>query len=74
MTTFKNIKLVLISPKELALPEYLVKEAESAGMEITVNDSLEDEIGNLDILYMTRVQGERFADKEQYERLKDSYV
>ncbi len=74
LSRYKNIKLVLISPKELALPEYLVKEAESAGMEITVTDSLEEQIGNLDILYMTRIQRERFSDIDQYERLKNSYV
>lgn len=74
LSRYKNIKLVLISPKELALPDYLVKEAENAGMEIKETDSLEEQIGNLDILYMTRIQRERFADKEQYERLKNSYV
>ncbi len=74
LSRYKNIKLVLISPKELSLPEYLIKEAENAGMEITATESLEEQIGNLDILYMTRVQRERFADKEQYERLKNSYV
>lgn len=74
LSRYKNIKLVLISPKELALPQYLVKEAENAGMEIKETESLEEEIGNCDILYMTRIQRERFADKEQYERLKNSYV
>ncbi len=74
LSRYKNIKLVLISPKELALPEYLVKEAENAGMEITATESLEQEISGLDILYMTRIQRERFSDKEQYERLKNSYI
>ena len=74
LSRYKNIKLVLISPKELALPEYLQKEATEAGMEITVTESLEENIAELDILYMTRVQRERFADKEQYERLKNSYI
>ncbi len=72
---FKNIKVVLISPKELALPSF-VKEniLEKDHMPYEEVSSLEEAIPSLDILYMTRVQKERFASLETYERLKDSYI
>lgn len=72
---YKNVKYVLISPKELSLPDFVKKGVlEENGVPFTETASLEDHIGELDILYMTRIQQERFADKEEYERLKDSYV
>ena len=75
LSRYKNIKLVLISPEELRLPSYIKNEViEKCGMEYTETASLEDAIGELDVLYMTRIQRERFSDPDQYERLKDSYV
>ena len=75
LSRYKNIKLVLISPEELKLPSYIKNEViEKCGMEYVETASLEDAIGELDVLYMTRIQKERFSDPEQYERLKDSYV
>ena len=72
---FKNIHVVLISPKELALFSF-VKEniLEKNHMPYAEVSSLEEAMPSLDILYMTRVQKERFASLETYERLKDSYI
>ncbi|MBQ0110559.1 MAG: aspartate carbamoyltransferase [Oscillospiraceae bacterium] len=75
LSRYKNIKFVLISPKELALPQYIKTEViEKNGLEYTETTDLEASIAELDILYMTRIQRERFDDEAEYERLKDSYV
>ena len=84
MARYSGIKTVLISPEELRLPEYVKKEAldlmgeSAAGIkkdEIFIETtSLEEALPNLDILYMTRIQRERFPSLEEYERLKDSYI
>ena len=75
MARYKNIKLVLISPKELELPAYMKYEVmDKAGMEYVETTSLEDAMPELDVLYMTRIQQERFDSREEYERLKNSYV
>ena len=73
MTRYENVKFVLISPSELSLPDY-VKEEFLKGIDYTEITGLEEALPSLDILYMTRIQGERFADKNEYERLKNSYV
>ena len=75
MSRYSGIRFVLISPKELMLPDYVrcnVLDKEQIPYEEVT--SLEDAIPKLDILYMTRIQRERFDDPEEYERLKDSYV
>ncbi len=75
LSRYTGIKIVLISPEELALPEYIKREViEKHSIPYEEISSLESAIPQLDILYMTRVQGERFDDWEEYERLKDSYV
>ncbi len=75
LTRYSNVKIVLISPEELQLPGYMKKEVlEKNGMTYFETDSLEDAIPQLDVLYMTRIQQERFDRNEDYERLKDSYV
>ena len=75
LTRYKDIKVVLISPEELQLPDYMKKEVlEKNGMPYVETTCLEDAIPNLDVLYMTRIQRERFDDPDAYERLKDSYV
>ena len=75
MARYEGTELVLISPPELALPDFVMEETVKAkGIPCTVSDSLEDAIGELDVLYMTRVQKERFADLAEYERLKDLYI
>ena len=71
----RNIKIVLISPEELQLPKYVKYEVlDKCGMEYVETTSLEEAIPELDVLYMTRIQRERFDSYDEYERLKDSYV
>ncbi len=75
MSRYKNVKFVLISPEELKLPDYVKEEFLGEGRcEYTENPDLEAAIPELDILYMTRIQQERFASRDEYERLKDSYI
>ncbi len=75
MSRYANIKFVLISPKELVLPSYVVSDVlEKNNIEYKVTTDLESVMGELDILYMTRVQQERFFNEEDYLRLKDSYI
>ncbi len=75
MSQRKNIKFVLISPDELKIPEYIKDEVlEKNNIEYVETNSIEDSISNLDILYMTRVQRERFFNEEDYLRLKDYYI
>ena len=74
MARYKSIRFVLISPEELRIPEYLREGMKAAGVPFTEVERLEDVIGTLDILYMTRVQKERFFNEADYVRLKDSYI
>ena len=75
MSRYTGIKIALISPEELKLPKYVRYEVlEKNGMDYVETASLEEAIPQLDVLYMTRIQRERFDDPEAYERLKDSYV
>ncbi|NLO85054.1 MAG: aspartate carbamoyltransferase [Clostridiales bacterium] len=74
MSRYKSIRFVLISPKELRIPDYLREDMTAEGVTFTEVEKLEDVIGTLDILYMTRVQRERFFNEEDYVRLKDSYI
>lgn len=75
MSRYKNIKFVLISPKELKTPEYVKKEIlEKNNMDYCETDDIEEYIDELDILYMTRVQKERFFNEDDYVRLKDYYI
>ena len=75
MSRYNNVKFVLISPDELKLPDYVKTEFLGEGKsEFTETLDLEKAIPELDILYMTRIQQERFSDKDEYERLKDSYI
>lgn len=75
MVRYENIKFVLISPDELKIPEYLKKEVlEKNNIEYIETPDIEKYMNKLDILYMTRIQQERFSDKDEYERLKDCYI
>ena len=75
LSRYKNVRIILISPEELKLPDYVRREVlDKAGMDYQEVTSLEDAIGQLDVLYMTRIQRERFDDPFVYERLKDSYI
>ena len=71
---FKGVEIVLISPDELKLPKYNKESMTEAGVKWTETTSLEDAIPDLDVLYMTRVQQERFFKEEDYIRLRDTYV
>ncbi len=74
MLRYEGIKFVLISPQELAVPEYIKEKMNAAGAEWKEVETLEEAMPELDILYMTRVQKERFFNEEDYIRLKDSYI
>ena len=75
LSRYEGIRLVLISPKELVIPSYIKTEViEKYGMDIIETSSLEEALPMLDILYMTRIQRERFSDPYEYERFKDSYI
>lgn len=74
MLRYEGIKFVLISPKELQVPDYVKENMDKAGVEWKEVERLEDAMEELDILYMTRIQKERFFNEEDYVRLKDSYI
>ncbi|MBQ4017590.1 MAG: aspartate carbamoyltransferase [Oscillospiraceae bacterium] len=75
LSRYKGLKVVLISPVELKLPSYVKKEVLAArSIPYTQTTDLESVMPELDILYMTRVQRERFFNEEDYLRLKDSYI
>ena len=75
MSRYEGIRFVLISPEELKLPDYVrINVLDHHSIPSTEVTSLEDAMPGLDVLYMTRIQRERFDDAEEYERLKDSYV
>ena len=75
LSRYTGIRFVLISPKELTLPEYIKSEVlDRKGIEYIETASLEESLPELDILYMTRVQRERFFNEQDYIRLKDSYI
>lgn len=75
MSRYTGVKFVLIAPEELKLPSFVKDEfIVDKGIEYVESTSLDDVIGDLDILYMTRVQKERFFNEEDYLRLKDTYI
>lgn len=72
---YDNVKIVLISPEELKVPDYVRDDVLRANnIEFNEVEKLEDAMGELDVLYMTRVQKERFFNEEDYVRLKDFYI
>ena len=75
MSRYQNIKFVLISPKELKIPDYIKKDIlEKNNIDYCETNNLEEYMSELDILYMTRVQKERFFNEDDYIRLKDYYI
>ena len=74
LVRYEDIKFVFISPDELKVPEYITEMLRDKGMDFTEVTKLEDVMPDLDILYMTRVQKERFFNEEDYVRLKDFYI
>lgn len=74
MLRYPNNRYILISPEELRLPEYEIDKLKEAGAEFVETKSLEEAMPELDILYMTRVQKERFFNEDDYVRMKDFYI
>ena len=75
LSRYRDVRFVLISPEELKVPSYVKRDVlKKQGIPYQQTTSLEDAIPDLDILYMTRVQRERFFNEEDYLRLKDSYI
>ena len=75
MIRYENVRFVLISPEELRIPDYVRDDVLKAnGVDFKEVEKLEDAMAELDVLYMTRVQRERFFNEEDYVRLKDFYV
>ena len=74
MLRYEGIKFVLISPHELQVPDYIKERMDEEGADWKEVETLEEAMAELDILYMTRVQRERFFNEEDYIRLKDSYI
>ena len=74
MSRYAGVKFVLISPEELKVPSYVKQGMKDKGIPYTQTTDLESVMPELDILYMTRVQRERFFNEEDYLRLKDSYI
>ena len=74
LARYPDIRFVLISPPELATPDYILDELREKGVPFQEVERLEDVMPGLDVLYMTRVQRERFFNEEDYIRLKDSYI
>ena len=70
---FSNIQLIFVSPKELAMPEYIVEELRTAGNTVTITDDLAESIAHIDIAYSTRIQEERFNNKEEADLYRGRY-
>ena len=74
MSRYEGVSFVLISPQELRVPEYITRELEEKGIPFREVESMEEVMPELDVLYMTRVQRERFFNEADYVRLKDTYI
>jgi len=76
LARYSGVKFILISPSELRLPERIVREVNEINPEATLQEttSMEDGLESADVLYMTRIQKERFFNEEDYIRLRDTYI
>ena len=75
LTRYKDIRIILIAPDELKLPDYIKRDVcEKEGIPYREVETMEEVMGELDVLYMTRVQKERFLDEDEFDRVKDSFV
>ena len=74
LSRYPNMHFVLIEPEALRLPEYALEALETSGSSYTETDDLDGVLPELDVLYMTRIQRERFPSMDEYEKLKDSYI
>ena len=73
LCVFENIQLTLVSPNELAMPEYIIEDLRKAGHKVTVTDDLTQSISHIDIAYSTRIQEERFNNKEEADLYRGRY-
>ena len=74
LVRYENVRFVFISPPELCVPDYITEMLQEKGIPYEEHIRIEDVIGRLDLLYMTRIQKERFFNEEDYVRLKDFYI
>ena len=74
LTMYSNVNFIFISPDELKMPKYITDMLNEKGISYKEVSNLEETISELDILYMTRIQQERFSNKDEYEKLKDVYI
>jgi len=74
MSRYENIENVFISPEELKMPQNIKEILDNKNIKYTEVEEIEEAISELDVLYMTRIQQERFKNKQEYERLKDCYI
>ncbi|MGN0457398.1 MAG: aspartate carbamoyltransferase [Eubacterium sp.] len=75
MSRYQNVKFVLIAPKELQVPDYIIKDVlEPAGADFELVEQMEEVMPKLDVLYMTRIQRERFFSEEEYLKHKDAFI
>lgn len=75
LTRYEGIRIVLIAPEELRLPDYIKHDVcEKEGLQFKEVESMDEVLPELDVLYMTRVQKERFLDEDEFDRVKDSFV
>jgi len=74
LSRYKGLRFIMISPEELQIPEYLRSYLDQSGADVEETHDLHKALPKLDVLYMTRVQRERFFNEEDYIRLKDSYI
>ena len=75
MNRYNNVKFVLISPKELSVPEYIKTDVlDPSGADYVEVEKMEDVMDSLDILYMTRIQRERFFSEDEYLKHKDAFI
>ncbi|WP_394199999.1 aspartate carbamoyltransferase [Shewanella waksmanii] len=70
---YKNVSFTLVSPKELAMPDYVISDIENAGHKITITDQLEGNLDQADILYLTRIQEERFPSQEEANKYRGKF-
>ncbi|MDE6754158.1 MAG: aspartate carbamoyltransferase [Muribaculaceae bacterium] len=75
LSMYSGVKVILIAPEQLRLPDYMKEEVcDRYGVEYREVDTMEEVMGDLDVLYMTRVQKERFFDEDEYDRVKDFFI
>lgn len=72
--THFNARLYFVAPDSLQMPEYICNELKNKGIKFSFHKKIEDVLNKVDVLYMTRIQGERFADQMEYEKVKNVYV